>query len=81
MLYGALVKGMESQNLSPAPKIPYSGLMISEIYTKIRRIRSPKWYHTFRALHRCDLNEMVLAAVDPITHLATGPELKDFECH
>ncbi|KAH8725724.1 hypothetical protein GQ44DRAFT_599689, partial [Phaeosphaeriaceae sp. PMI808] len=43
ILYGALFREMELQGLLPIPTAPYSGLRVSELYSKMQRIRSPVW--------------------------------------
>jgi hypothetical protein len=78
---------MELQGLLPAPAEPYSGLCVSEFYTKIQQIRSPTWCvpgnsrKGQQSQHPCDLRKMVLDIADPITRLADGPTLGDFDRH
>lgn len=81
ILYGALTKEMELQGLLPVPTEPYSGLNVSELYTKMQRIRSPSWYSSRKkkSQHSCNLREKVMAIAEPVTRLANGPELGDFE--
>jgi hypothetical protein len=81
ILYGALFKEMELQGLLPIPTAPYHDLSVSELYTKMQRIRSPTWCRprSKKSQHGCNLAERVMAIADPVTRLANGPELKDFE--
>lgn len=84
ILYGALTKEMELQGLLPIPIAPYSGLSFSELYTKMQRIRSPRWCRPDkhkRGPHPCDLGAKVMEIVEPVTLLPNGLELKDFEFH
>lgn len=73
---------MELQGLLPVPTAPYYDLRVSELYTKMQRIRSPAWCRpckSKKSRHDCDLAEKVMAIGDPVTRLANGPQLKDFE--
>jgi hypothetical protein len=82
ILYGALFKEMELQGLLPIPAAPYHDLSVSELYTKMQRIRSPAWCRpgkSKKSQHSCNLAESVMAIADSVTRLANGPELKDFE--
>ena len=82
MLFGALTKEMELQGLFPVPKTPFVGWSISELYTKIQRIRSPSWSCSNKpkkSRHRCDLRARVMAIADPVTRLADGPRLEDLK--
>lgn len=75
---------MDLHGLFPAPVAPYSGVSVSELYTKIQRIRSPAWCPLGRSKkghHSCNLLAKIIAIADPITRLADGPELKDFEIY
>lgn len=79
MLYGALSKELELHGLSPFPTAPYTGFSVSELSVKMRKIRSPSWYPQGKKVkHSCSLDWGVMAIVDPVTRLAKGPELKDF---
>jgi hypothetical protein len=82
ILYGALFKEMELQGLLPIPTAPYQDLSVSELCTKMQRIRSPTWCRpgkSKKSQHGCNLAEKIIAIADPVTRLANGPELKDFE--
>ena len=84
MLYGALSKEMELQGLLPVPTAPFYDISVSELYTKMQRIRSPSWCRPGKSKkghHHCNLGEKVMAIADPVTRLANGPELKDFDFH
>ncbi|CBY01697.1 hypothetical protein IAQ61_010068 [Plenodomus lingam] len=85
MLYGALTKEMDLQQLLPAPVAPYSGLSMVEVYKRIQRIRSPVWFfsgHRQKQIqHSCDLRVKVMAIADSATRLAIGPGLEDFKSH
>jgi hypothetical protein len=50
----------------------------------MQRIKSPVWCRpakSKKSQHHCDLTKRVMAIADPVTRLANGPELKDFEFH
>lgn len=82
MLLGALTKEMELQGLFPVPTAPFIGWSISELYTKIQRLRSPSWSSSSKSKksrHRCDLGARIMAIANPVTHLADGPRLEDLE--
>lgn len=82
ILYGALFKEMELQGLLPIPTAPYHDLSVSELCTKMQRIRSPAWCRpgkSKKSQHGCNLAGRIMAIADPVTRLAYGPELKDFE--
>jgi hypothetical protein len=79
MLFGALTKEMELQGLLPVPAAPFAGWSISKLYTKIQRIQSPSWSKPKKSRHRCDLSERVMSIADPVTRLADGPRLEDFD--
>lgn len=82
ILYGALFKEIELQGLLLIPAVPYHDLSVSELYTKMRRIRSPAWCRlskSKKSQHSCNLSESVMAIANPVIRLANGPKLKDFE--
>ncbi|KAH7066495.1 hypothetical protein FB567DRAFT_574280 [Paraphoma chrysanthemicola] len=84
MLYGALYKQMELQGLLPVPTAPYHDLSVSELYTKMERIKSPVWgrpsKHSKKTQqHGCNLAERVMGIANHVTRLANGPKLEDFE--
>lgn len=82
VLFGALTKEMERQGLLPVPTAPFTGWSISELYTKIQRIRSPSWSSpgkSKKSRHHCDLGARVMAIADPVTRLADGPRLADLK--
>jgi hypothetical protein len=83
ILYGALFKEMELQGLLPIPMAPYRDFSVSELYTEMQRIKSPTWCRPGNSKrsqhHSCNLAERVIAIADPVTRLADGPKLKDFE--
>lgn len=84
MLYGALYKQMELQGLLPVPTAPYHDLSVSELYTKMERIKSPVWGRPGKSSkkaqqHGCNLAERVMGIANHVTRLANGPKLEDFE--
>jgi hypothetical protein len=83
ILYGALFEEMELQGLLPILTAPYHDLSLSELCTKMQRIRSPTWCRLGKSKkiihHGCKLAGRVIAIAEPVTRLANGPELKDFE--
>ncbi|KAH7070002.1 hypothetical protein BKA63DRAFT_421441 [Paraphoma chrysanthemicola] len=83
MLYGALYKQMERQELLPIPTAPYHDLSVSELHTKMERIRSPVWrpgkLSKKNQQHGCNLAEKVMGLANHVTRLANGPKLEDFE--
>lgn len=82
IFYGALFKEMELQGLLLIPAVPYHDLSVSELYTKMRRIRSPACCRpgkSKKSQHSCNLSESVIVIADPVIRLAKSPKLENFK--
>lgn len=74
ILYGALVKQMDSSGLFPIPVAPYPGLKISALYGRMETMRTPVWYGP-DSRHNCDLSGKVMAIATSVIEGINGLDL------
>jgi hypothetical protein len=79
-LLGALTKQLEFMELLlPRPEAPFLGWNIRNIYRDIKKIQSPVWRGTRSSIqHSCDLNAVVVVALNFAVRGTHGLNLSDF---
>jgi hypothetical protein len=81
VMSGALTKELDSWGLlSPYPKEPFSGLVLSEVQARAQNTRSCSWMaNNSSSIHACNLATRVAKIVNRIASGVEGPSLEQMQ--